>query len=107
MGDVIQFEHNTFDHGSIGYKKTENYYSPQSADSDVLEELRKIQLSLEKTAPLIADALGELSTALKKHEQSRVDDIVKKLSGEVIVDVLAGAVTEAGKTALRMLGLPL
>ena len=92
------------DHASVLDQHTE-YHGGTDPQDTTVQELRRIQEQLERTQPLIADALANLQEAIEKQDKPTISKVVGQLSSGFAVSVLSSAAGEAGKIALRSLGI--
>lgn len=86
----------------IGVKKDTVYNATPSQDEAILRELQSIQQSLERTEPMIADALKDLQTAIEKHDHPKISDTIRKLTSGSVASVIAKVASEG---LLRYLGM--
>ena len=96
----IKIEGSTLNHSQIGH--IEYGAAPALADDAILQELQKIQGSLEKTEPMVANAVEELRQALKKQDKPKVSHLLAQLSTGFAANVLSGL---ASASLLHFLGI--
>lgn len=99
----IKISNTTFDHGSsVVHNEYHSATTSISQETAILQELQKIQKSIEHTEPFISDLLLELQHAIKKRDESKLSTIVRQLSTGVVKSVLTNI---ASKSLLAFLGI--
>lgn len=96
----IKIEGSTLNHSQVGHIE---YGAAQSAADDaIIQELQKVQNALEKTEPMVANAVSELKQALKEQDKPRASKLIAQLSTGFAANVLSGL---ASAPLLRFLGI--
>ena len=96
----IKIEGSMLNNSPIGH--IEYGVVPSLEDEKLLQELQKIQNSLEKTEPMVANALGELQQALKEQNKPKISNLLAQLSTGFAANVLSSL---ASLPLLHFLGI--
>ena len=97
----IDINNSTFDRGSSVVKKVYEG-AAVSQDRAILRELQEIQHRLEKTEPMIADALSNLAQAIQAQDKPSISKFIHQLSNGTVKSLLS---TIASKALLSFLGI--
>lgn len=96
----IEVNNSTFDNGSSVVNNS--FLDSPKTDAELLVQLRELQKCLEKTEPMIANALAELQNAIHTQNKSKISDSIKQLSSGFAASFLANV---AGPLVLAYLGI--
>ena len=96
----IKLEGSTLNHSQVGHIE----YGTASAvgDDKIIQELQRVQNTLEKTEPMVASAVSELKQALKEQDKPKISKLITQLSTGFAANVLSGL---ASTSLLHFLGI--
>lgn len=99
----FNFQNTTIDNGSSGiHSFIAGNFQAASENPAALEELREICAKLEKTEPLMANAIANLEQAIREQDKPKISQIIQQLSIGTAASILADL---ASNRLLAFLGL--